>query len=151
MKNKIKIAIIKRDLKVLSVWTLGVIAGGSAVLWYFVTPTLKQDIIFEQKNTIQVIETVEAKERDTIEDMMATIYERESSNGKNNFSKCEAIGKVNGIGYGIPGNGDFVCFDSHEDEMTALKGWLVAKRAAGMSDNAILCLYSGNNYVNCKK
>jgi len=119
--------------------------------WVNTMPKLQGDTIFEQKAVL--IETVEAKEmpKDTIEDMMTLIYQNESSSGKNNFSKCEEQGKVNGIGYGIPGNGSFVCFESHEDEMIALRGWLVAKRAVGMSDDAMLCLYSGGNYVNCKK
>jgi len=153
MSVKIKIlkVILKKQLFILSIWSLGAIAGASAVNWYYILPTLEETYVFEQK-TVSVIEIAEAKEvEDNIEKLMALIYQNESSSGKNNFSKCEEQGKVNGIGYGIPGNGSFVCFESHEEEMIALRGWLVAKRASGMSDEAMLCLYSGGNYVNCKK
>ena len=151
VKTKIAWAIIKRDMRVLSIWSLGVIAGASGMYWVNTMPKLQGDTIFEQKTVL--IETVEAKEtpKDNIEELMTLIYQNESSSGKNNFSKCEEQGKVNGIGYGIPGNGSFVCFESHQDEIIALKGWLVAKRASGMSDDDILCLYSGDNYINCKK
>jgi len=140
-------------MRVLSIWGLGVIAGASGMYWVNTIPTLEpSSVVFEQVNQSLQIETVEAKEvEDNIEKLMTLIYQNESSSGKNNFSKCEEQGKVNGIGYGIPGNGSFVCFESHEEEMIALRGWLVAKRASGMSDEAMLCLYSGGNYVNCKK
>lgn len=86
----------------------------------------------------------------SIEELADYVWFKESTRGKNNFSKCEAIGKVNGVGYAIPGDGSYMCFNSHEEEMTVLKGWLTAKRAAGMSDLAMLCLYSGSNYQECK-
>lgn len=85
---------------------------------------------------------------DTLADL---VWSRESSRGVNNYSQCEKVGKVNGIGYGIPGNGDYMCFESHEEEMTVLRGWLTAKRAAGMSDKEMFCLYSGSNYSECKR
>lgn len=155
VKTKVLKVVLKKQLYILSLWTLGVIAGGSAVNWYYLLPTLEPTkVVFEQAE--KVADTVQPKEiakerEDTISELAGLIYERESSNGKNNYSKCEAIGKVNGIGYAIPGDGSFICFDSHEDEMKALEGWLVSKRAGGMSDEAMLCLYSGNNYINCKK
>jgi len=153
MSVKIKIlkVILKKQLFILSIWSLGAIAGASAVNWYYILPTLEETYVFEQK-TVSVIETVEAKEvKDNVDELADLIWSNESTRGKNNFSKCEEQGKYNGIGYGIPGDGSFVCFESHEEEMIALRGWLVAKRASGMSDEAMLCLYSGNNYVNCKK
>lgn len=94
--------------------------------------------------------TVEVKEIEKERDLADYIWFKESTRGKNNYSKCEAIGKVNGIGYAIPGDGSFVCFDSHDDEMVALNGWLMAKKAAGWSELKMLCTYSGQNYSECK-
>lgn len=148
---KVLKVVLKRQAFILSIWSLGAITGASAVYWVETLPKLQESAIFEQ---IQPIETVQAKELpkvDEIDEMAELIYQRESSKGKNNFSKCEEQGKYNGIGYAIPGDGTYICFESHEEEMQALKGWLVAKKAAGMSDDEMLCLYSGNNYVNCKK
>ena len=137
-------------MRVLVIWSLGVVAGASGMYWVNTMPTLQGDTVSE---AVRPIETVQAKEvvEDNIDELADIIWLNESTRGKNNYSKCEAIGKYNGIGYAIPGDGSFVCFDSHDDEMRALEGWLVSKRAGGMSDDEMLCLYSGNNYVNCKK
>lgn len=78
------------------------------------------------------------------------VWLHESTNGLNNYSKCEAIGKINGIGYAIPGDGNYRCFDSHEDEMKVLEGWIIDKQARGMSRVELMCLYSGGNYNICK-
>ena len=78
------------------------------------------------------------------------IWSRESSRGKNNYSKCEAQGMVNGIGYGIPGNGKYMCFESHEEEMQVLEDWLARHQEEGMSYVETICHYSGNNYPECK-
>lgn len=87
----------------------------------------------------------------SFEDKMSElIWTRESSKGINNYSKCKAIGKVNEIGYSIPGDGSYICFDNHEDEMVTLKGWIIAKKAAGWSEKQMLCTYSGGNYKECK-
>ena len=109
---------------------------------------------FKSSNPL-VIENVHAQTRviaeavepvDPIKEIADYIWNRESTRGKNNYSKCEAIGKVNGVGYGIPGNGDYVCFESHEDEMRTLEGWIIAKLAQGHTETSLLCLYSGSNY-----
>lgn len=93
----------------------------------------------------------EAKpEEDDIKAIAAYIYKRESSEGKNNFSKCATIGKVNGIGYGIPGDGSYICFDSHEDEMRTLEGWIIAKRAQGYTDESLLCIYNTGSQKPCE-
>lgn len=103
-----------------------------------------------------IIETVQASpkavaiEEVSIEELADTIHTRESSKGKNNYSQCEKIGKFNEYGYGIPGDGSFLCFDKGMDRVAVL-GWLAQKRAAGMSDKAMLCLYSGSNYAGCKQ
>jgi hypothetical protein len=79
-----------------------------------------------------------------------TIWLRESTRGINNYSKCEAQGLTNGIGYGIPGNGTYQCFQNHEEEMERLERWILNKRAKGLSDIELMCLYSGSNYAECK-
>jgi hypothetical protein len=146
-------------------WTIGwvifwsVLAGVAWTTVYF-----KYPVAFESNTrTITIVNeahadieeaTQEAKIEvavvDEIETIANDIYKLESSNGVNNYSKCEAIGKVNGIGYGIPGNGKYMCFEDHAEEMTVLKGWITEKRARGLSDTELLCLYSGNNYKICK-
>lgn len=103
----------------------------------------------QQAKAAEESEAVEEKE--TERDLADYIWFKESTRGKNNYSKCEAIGKVNGIGYAIPGDGSYICFDSHEDEMVTLNGWLMAKKAAGWSELKMLCTYSGNNYSECSK
>jgi hypothetical protein len=110
-----------------------------------------QPIIFEQPLKINAVEAKETKEVAKIDELADLIWMRESTRGKSNYSKCDVIGKINGIGYAIPGDGSYICFDSHEEEMMALKGWLTAKSAAGMSEYNMLCLYSGSNYKECKK
>lgn len=102
--------------------------------------TIEKEKVEEVREVIHIDEVAELAEM---------IYNLESSGGKNNYSKCEAIGKINGIGYGIPGNGKYQCFNNHEEEMQVLKGWIIDKRAKGMTDNGLLCLYSGNNYNFC--
>lgn len=74
-------------------------------------------------------------------DLVDIIFLKESSRGKNNYSKCEAIGKFNRYGYGIPGNGSYICFEKDEDTK-AVEGWVAEKKARGYSDTEILCLYN---------
>lgn len=108
-----------------------------------------KEITVEEEKEIEA-EVEEVKEVDNVDELSEMIYKLESTSGKNNYSKCEEIGKVNGIGYGIPGNGTYQCFDSHKDEMQVLKGWIIDKKARGFTDTELLCRYSGNNYQICK-
>ena len=85
-----------------------------------------------------------------VERIADTIYSRESSRGKHNYSACTKQNKINGIGYGIPGNGKFMCFTSHEEEMETLKKWINRHIAEGMTEKELMCHYSGNNYIGCK-
>lgn len=96
-----------------------------------------------------VVEVEKIVERDEVGELADLIWSRESSRGVNNYSKCEAIGKFNGIGFGIPGDGSYMCFDSHEDEMTVLRGWIITRKAWGWSELKMKCTYSGNNYEEC--
>ena len=127
------------------------IAGG----WYYAE---KQGILdYFQPKTV-VIQVAEAKEIETkkpetnrIDELCNMIWNLESTRGQHNYSKCTAQGKVNGIGYGISGNGKYICFNSHEEEMQVLKGWIIDKQVKGMSEQELLCLYSGGNYKVCNK
>jgi len=129
------------------------IAGG---MYVFVNSGYFDEIYLKQSITI-VSAPVEAKElkadkleTDEIDKLSDLIWLRESSRGANNYSKCEAQGKVNGIGYGIYGE-KYICFDSHEEEMQVLRNWLEDHKAQGMAEMEMLCHYSGNHYKECKQ
>jgi hypothetical protein len=104
------------------------------------------NIVRAEKAPIKEDSKPEISDIDRIADY---IYTMESSRGKNNFSKCEAIGKVNNIGFGIWGD-NWLCFDSHAEEMETVKKWIKDKQDKGMSEKDLLCLYSGGNYKICK-
>lgn len=150
VSGKICRAVLKKKIQLVSMFLVGVVSGGSWLFNYQEVQVLfaerdKAEIIFENHFVMkaEAEEVVAVPERDLAD----YIWMKESTRGKNNYSKCEAVGKVNGIGYGIPGNGSYICFDSHEDEMKVLGGWLIAKKAQGMSEERILSLYSGGNYT----
>lgn len=136
---------------------VGIVIGGSGVFIHNEYPNIVQSNSIIIENT-RVIEKAEAKEAEQVEtpkvdrvkELSELIYKRESSEGINNYSKCEAVGKYNGVGYGIPGDGSYRCYDSHEDEMQVLRGWIIDKKALGWSELKMLCTYSGNNYKECK-
>lgn len=92
--------------------------------------------------TQKPVETSQKPEIDEIANIADTIWMLESTRGINNYSKCEAAGKVNGIGYGIPGGGKYMCFDSHEEEMYTLMSWIAQKQAQGITGDNLLCLYN---------
>lgn len=157
-RYKLRVRMVPVSYK-LFILTLGVLIGGSSVYVHSNYPLLIEDKSaewsFENPARIAII-PVQAKEDekvelDEVESMSDYIWFKESTRGKNNFSKCESIGKINGIGYGIPGDGSFVCFESHDEEMQVLRGWIIYRRALGWSELKMLCTYSGNNYDECKK
>lgn len=86
--------------------------------------------------------TKEAKTDQNEEEKLADFIWNKESSRKNNYSKCEAIGKVNMIGYGIDGTGKYICFNSHEDEMKVLIGFILAHEAQGMTRLQILKHYT---------
>lgn len=86
-------------------------------------------------------------EKNTIEQLKDYIWLHESTKGKNNFSKCEALGKVNGIGFGIHGD-KWQCFESHAEEMVVLEGWLRDKESRGLTEKQMLCLYNTGQATN---
>lgn len=137
---------------------LGSVIGAASMFVYLESPEVLQSL---ESNTIvvenakasstptQVAIKEEVPKITTLDELADLIHERESSKGKNNYSQCEKLGKFNEYGYAIPGNGSYLCFEKGMDRVAVL-GWLSQRRAAGMSDKAMLCLYSGNNYSECK-
>lgn len=150
-EQKIKRAKLLFKVRLVSMYTIGALGGGS---WVY--SSIEGMRIFSEKTTV-VIERVKAAEIETpakeeapikeevVEvkpvDLVDFIFMKESSRGKKNYSKCEAIGKYNRYGYGIPGNGQYICFEKDEDTK-AVAGWVAEKIARGYSDNELLCLYN---------
>lgn len=150
-RYKLRVRMVPASYK-LFILIIGATIGGSGVYVHKEYPNAlpEQTITFENTRVIEKVEAKEASKVDRVKELSELIYQRESTSGKNNYSKCTEQGKINGIGYGIPGNGSYICFESHEDEMATLKGWIIAKIASGMSENELLCLYSGDNYKECQ-
>lgn len=65
----------------------------------------------------------------------------ESSGGRFNYSKCEAIGKFNRYGYGIPGNGKYLCFEKDGDT-EAVQKWFADKIKINPNINQLICKYN---------
>ncbi len=119
--------------------------------WYLAEKQGLLEFLQPKMVIIEVIRPAEAKEQpenDKIEKLSDYIWLHESTRGQNNYSKCKAIGKINGIGYGIH-SGKWQCFESHEEEMKVLSDWIKDKQAKGMIDSELLCLYSGGHYEIC--
>lgn len=156
-----KIFIYKKRLQMVPtsfkwfIWFLGVIVGASGTMIYIQAPEIAHELTKASEPITYVnpahAEVVPVAEVKVERDLADYIWLKESTRGKKNYSKCEALGKVNGIGYAIPGDGSHICFDSHEDEMIALNGWITVRKASGWSELKMLCTYSGNNYDECKK
>jgi hypothetical protein len=164
---RIRLNIVPVSYK-LFILSLGILIGGSGVYVHLEAPEILSSInkpatyVYHNKpiNVAKASEkplevkngaTEEVLKERSVEEIADYIWMKESTRGKNNYSKCEAIGKVNGIGYRIPGNGSYTCFESHDDEMTVLMGWIIDKNALGWSELKMLCSYSGNNYSECGK
>lgn len=151
---RLRLNIVPTSYKVFLV-ALGVVGsyGWNMAYSQYQTLTEAQKLTFEQPLKVEVAEAKQLTEAEKkalhVKNLADLIWERESTKGQHNFTKCEAQGKINSIGYNIPGNGNYVCFDSHEEEMAVLEGWIIGKQAQGMSDIQLLCLYSGNNYKEC--
>lgn len=101
--------------------------------------------------TRKPVETSQKPEINEIAKIADTIWMLESTRGINNYSKCEAAGKVNGIGYGIPGDGKYMCFESHKEEIYTLMSWIARKQAQGITGDNLFCLYNtGKATDTCK-
>lgn len=84
-----------------------------------------------------------------IKSISDTIWNLESTRGQHNYSKCEKVGKINGIGYNVWGS-NYSCFKSHAEEMEVLEDWISDHIKEGMSEKELMCHYSGDNYKICK-
>ena len=122
-----------------------VIAGGYAMavkydLLSFLEP--KTVIIkIARANEIEPAPEVRPEE-DHIDTLRYIIFNLESTRGKNNYSKCEEVGKYNRYGYGISGNGKYICFDTIAEETKTINNWIENKQDKGMTDNELLCFYN---------
>lgn len=76
-----------------------------------------------------------------IEEIVDKIFALESSKGKYNYSKCEAIGEFNRYGFGIPGNGKYLCFEKDKDT-EAVKKWFADKIKTNQNINQLICKYN---------
>jgi len=75
-----------------------------------------------------------------VREIVKKIMTLESSDGKNNYSKCEAIGKYNRYGYGIPGDGRYLCFEKDKDT-EAVEKWFT-KNLKDKTLSETLCFYN---------
>lgn len=77
-----------------------------------------------------------------IEKIVDYIHLKESSRGKNNFSKCASQGLYNEYGYSIPGDGtgEYKCFEKGKDREAVV--WQVEKDLKTYSVNQLLCRYN---------
>jgi hypothetical protein len=133
------------------VW--GVLAGASYMFAYLQAPQLFESHTTYITNVVkaEVKKDMTTSNNLTTSDIADKIWLYESSRGKNNYSVCGAQGKVNGIGYGIDGSGGYMCFNSHEQEMKVLEGWIESKFAQGLTEKELLCLYNtGEVTENCE-
>lgn len=125
---------------------LGAILGGSWMFVYIqVAPDVK-DIFSEKRIVIEnvVVHPAKAKEIEKpsrAEAIADIIHNLESSRGKNNYSKCEEQGEYNEYGYGIPGNGKYLCFDKGKDRVAVI-GWIEHKLAQGFTEKELACVYN---------
>jgi hypothetical protein len=94
-------------------------------------------------------EGIKAQASPPISEITRKIMQLESSGGVNNYSKCQAIGKYNRFGYGIPGNGQYQCFEKDEDTK-AVEKWF-EKKLAEMDLETAICHYNlGTKTNNCE-
>jgi hypothetical protein len=141
--QKIAFAVVVLECLLVALWVLALHYG----LYEFLQPKVVHIEVIRPVKAESV--KIEPKDDFDIEAIADQIWLNESTRGKNNYSKCEAIGKVNGIGYGIWGS-NWQCFDSHNDEMKTLRKWVQNHINEGMTERELLCHYSGGNYEICK-
>lgn len=95
-------------------------------------------------------EKQEGDKTPSIDKLVDYIHLKESTYGKQNYSKCKAIGKFNEYGLGIPGNGRYICFDTREDNKKAVEEWIKKRLSEGLDERTLLCYYnSGVKTNNC--
>jgi hypothetical protein len=91
--------------------------------------------------------TSSSSQTPSIQNIVKKIFKKESSEGRNNYSKCEAIGKYNRYGYMIPGDGSYVCFEKDEDTKAVEKD-IAIKLNSGLSLPQALCKYNTGKVLN---
>ena len=68
-KTKI-IKVLKKQAIILGIWTLGAIAGASAINWYYLLPTLENQTVFEQRGCVSC-DTIEESKPEMAEDNLS--------------------------------------------------------------------------------
>ncbi len=152
-EQKINRAKLIFKARMVGMYAVGALGGGAWVYSasesgsLYAELTKDSHIVIERAQAAPIAqEEIPKEEKDSPEevtpvDLVDIIFKKESSRGKNNYSKCESQGKYNRYGYGIPGDGTYICFEKDEDTK-AVAGWVADKVARGYSDNEILCLYN---------
>ena len=134
--RKLALAVVIMQFMIAGAW---LVAEKVGIIECFEPKTMVIHIVSGSEVPVEQPKTAQNKEMEQLKDY---IWFKESTRGKNNYSKCEAIGEVNGIGYGIPGNGKYMCFEDHAEEMKVLETWIKNKQAQGMTNKGLLCLYN---------
>jgi len=94
-----------------------------------------------EDTTVEIEQIEEIEESVNIDEIVKKVYQLESSSGKNDFSKCTAIGKTNPFGYAIPSPKKYICFDSY-DEVAGLVGKWFEKKLVDHTLEESLCIYN---------
>lgn len=151
-EQKINRAKFILKVRMVGMYAIGALGGGAWVYSasesgsLYAELTKDSHIVIERAQAAPIEKDTPKEELEPYEevkpvDLVDVIFEKESSRGKNNYSKCESQGKYNRYGYGIPGDGSYICFEKDEDTK-AVAGWVADKIARGYSDSEILCLYN---------
>ena len=85
-----------------------------------------------------------------IEDILGYIHWAETSEGTNTnpialHNRCKVIGRSNEMGFNpFTTYGDFQgqCFESHEDTLETVRGWIETRLEKGLSVRQLLCYYN---------
>lgn len=145
LRYKLRVRMVPVSYKLFLVVVGGIIGSAYTFAYPLYMEAMRGETVTIEAVEVVSVPVVQAEsvpeDISSVETIADYIFMKESSRGKNNFSQCEAIGKVNRYGFGIPGDGSFLCFDEGGDRRAVI-GWIEQKRAAGLSDNALLCLYN---------
>lgn len=70
MKKQTLKDVLKKQAIILGIWTLGAIAGASAINWYYLLPTLENQTVFEQRGCVSC-DTIEESKPEMAEDNLS--------------------------------------------------------------------------------
>jgi hypothetical protein len=90
---------------------------------------------------VPIVKAKEIKQGIDVDDIVSKIMILESSGGKNNYSQCTKIGKFNRYGYGIRGDGSYMCF-KEGDDTDAVELWVNQHIAEDLTIGELLCHYN---------